>query len=104
MFMLRDAFPDLANELERLFLQEGEHNLAAQVSLLEIRDRCRCGDDFCATMYCQPRPKGVAGRVGRTVPLTNGLIVDVVGENIAEIEVLYSDSIRSRLNELMPLD
>lgn len=101
--MLRDAFPDLANELESLLLQEGEHNLAAEVSGLEIRDRCRCGDDFCATMYCQPRPKGVAFRVGRTVPLTDGLIVDVVDEHVAVIEVLYSDNIRSRLNELIPI-
>jgi len=31
------------------------------------------------------------------------LIVDIVDDHIAEIEILYRDEVRSRLNELMPI-
>lgn len=107
MFRLQATFPDLCDELGRLFLKLGEQRLASEVSALEIRDRCRCSDDFCATMFVRPRPRsGVEGQTGRTVDMESEdgyLIVDIVDDHIAEIEILYRDEVRSRLNELMPI-
>ena len=54
--LLRETLPLLAEELERLLRNEGELQLAEQVSGLQIVDRCRCGDDFCASFYTLPKP------------------------------------------------
>jgi hypothetical protein len=43
--------PALVTELEQLLQEEGEPALSAQVCGLHIVERCRCGDDFCATFY-----------------------------------------------------
>lgn len=90
-----------------MLLKLGEAGLAGEVSALEIRDRCRCGDDFCATMFVRPRPRSsVEGRAGRTIDLESEdgyLIVDIVDDHIAEIEILYRDDVRSSLDELMPI-
>jgi hypothetical protein len=63
-------------------------------------DRCRCGDDFCGTFYVLPKPDGAFGPGHRNVALTpkeGMLILDVVTDKIAAIEVLYRDEIRKRL-------
>jgi hypothetical protein len=46
---LSELLPSFADELERLLRQEGREGLASQVAGLEVIDRCRCGDEFCAT-------------------------------------------------------
>jgi hypothetical protein len=43
------TLPSLAQELATLLIEAEEPKLTAQVLGLEIVDRCRCGDDFCAT-------------------------------------------------------
>src|SRR6266851_943894 len=94
---LVDTLPSLANEIEELLSKQNEHDLAAQVSELTIVDRCRCGDDFCATFYTQPKPSGSYGPTHRNVdlePESGYLILDVVSERIMAIEVLYRDEIR----------
>jgi hypothetical protein len=55
--LLTDTLPAFATELHRLLIEQDEPELAAQVPGLMIFDRCRCGDDFCATFYTQPKPK-----------------------------------------------
>jgi hypothetical protein len=78
-------------------VEQDEPDLAAQVPGLRIVDRCRCGDDFCATFYVRPKPKGTYGPDHRNVALTpkeGMLILDVVGEKIAGVEVLYRDDVR----------
>jgi hypothetical protein len=52
-------FPELSVELEQLLRVSGEHALAEQIPELHVLDRCRCRDDFCATFYTQPKPKGL---------------------------------------------
>jgi hypothetical protein len=102
---LTDALPELALELERLLREQGESDLAAQVSALRIVDRCRCGDDFCSMFYVRPKPKAAYGPGHRNVALTPArgmLILDVVDERIAAVEVLYRDEILHRLNEVTP--
>ena len=95
-----EIFPSLSLELRSLLVAQGEPALAAQVSELKILDRCRCGDDFCATFYVRPKPKGSYGPGHRNVALNPDkgmLILDVVDGAIAAVEVLYRDEIRQRL-------
>ena len=102
---LSKELPDLAGELERLLAKDGEHDLAAQVQQLCIVDRCRCGDDFCATFYTVPRPSGAWGPNHRNVSLDcerGMLILDVVDEIITCVEVLFRDEVRQRLSEIVP--
>jgi hypothetical protein len=97
---LVDMFPALSTELQQLLSKQGEASLAAQVPRLAVIDRCRCGDDFCGTFYVQPKPKGAYGRGHRNValePREGMLILDVVDDKIAAVEVLYRDEIRDRL-------
>jgi hypothetical protein len=104
--LVSSEFPELAAELESLLKAEGEKVLADQIGNLRIIERCQCGDDFCATIYTLPKPKGAWGPNHRCIPLDpkNGMIIlDVVDERLAEIEILYRDEIRSRLNLLIPL-
>lgn len=59
--LLQDGLPDLADELTALLSSQHEGALAEQVPLLRLTDRCRCGDDFCATLYTAPKPEGAYG-------------------------------------------
>jgi hypothetical protein len=103
--LLTDTLPAFAAELRQLLTEKCEHELAAQVSGLNIFDRCRCGDNFCATFYTQPKPEGSFGPGHRNVALTPDegmLILDVVGEEIACVEVLDRPSIRDKLDAVFP--
>jgi hypothetical protein len=98
--MLIELFPELAAELEQLLLEHGESELARQVSTLPVIDRCHCGDDFCGKFNVLPKPKGAYGPGHRNVslePKQGMLILDVLAEKIAAVEVLYRDAIRRRL-------
>ena len=102
---LATALPSLTQELRTLLVEAEEFELAAQVSGLEIVDRCRCGDDFCATFYTQPKPVGGYGSGHRNVALTpekGWLILDVVDGQIMCVEVLYRDEIREALLPVVP--
>jgi len=102
---LSEVLPLLSQELERLLNDTGEANLASQVSGLRILERCRCGDDFCASFYTQPKPYGPYGPGHRNVilePAKGMLILDVVDEIIAKVEILYRDDIRQTLLAVLP--
>jgi hypothetical protein len=104
-FRLVETLPTFAAELHQLLIEKGEPELAAQVPGLTILDRCRCGDDFCATFYTQPKLERSFDPGHRNVALVpeNGmLILDVVGEAIACVEVLYRDDIRQKLRAALP--
>jgi hypothetical protein len=97
---LRDIDADFLTELRSLLATAGEDGLALQVESLSVVDRCRCGDDFCATFYSEPRPRGAYGAGHRNVvlsPEVGMLILDVVNERIVTVEVLYNDVFRERL-------
>ena len=55
------ALPELAEEIQRMLAERGESKLAEQVQELNLIERCRCGDDFCATFYVLPKPVGAYG-------------------------------------------
>ena len=59
--LLQDALPDLTDELARLLRKNNENDLVKQIPRLRLVDRRRCGDDFCATLYTAPKPKGAYG-------------------------------------------
>jgi hypothetical protein len=103
--LLTDILPQLALELEQLLREHEESELAAQVPTLAIVDRCRCGDDFCASFYTQPKPEGAYGPDHHSLDLDaeNGMVVlDVVAGVIAHVEVLNRDDVRKRLTAAFP--
>jgi len=103
--LLAEALPSLAEELAALLEKRGEQDLAAQLSELRLVDRCRCGDDFCATVYTVQPPQGGWGSGHENVALTaeaGYLILDVVHRKITCIEVLYRDDIREQVLALFP--
>ncbi len=103
--LLRDLLPDLAEELEKLLLDEELRALAEQITSLNVLDRCRCGDDFCASFYTLPKPDGAWGPKHETVqlnPESRVICIDVVDGNIAYVEVHNQDEIRQRLIRAFP--
>lgn len=103
--LLTETLPQVARELEQLLKERGELDLAGQVSTLEIVDRCRCGDDFCASFYTQPKPEGAYGPDHRCFDLdaAKGMVVlDVVSGLIAQVEILNREDIRTLLVAALP--
>ena len=101
----REALPDLAAEVEALLRQEGKSTLADQVDVVELVDRCRCGDWFCATAYTVEKPQGAWGLGHESIALPSDhgeLVVDVVNDQIVCIEALFREDARQRLLELFP--
>jgi hypothetical protein len=89
--LLVDMFPELSAELEQLLRVSGKPALAEQTAGLRVLDRSRCGDDFCATFYTQPKPKGSYGPGLQTVALEP--ITGHLGGAVAQIEVLYRQTL-----------
>jgi hypothetical protein len=92
-------------KLTALLTDHGEADLATQVPHLRLFGRCRCGDEFCATVYTAPRPERAWGPEHKNIPLDpieGFLVLDVVNEEIVCIEVLYRDDLRARLLRLFP--
>ena len=104
--LLTSALPEFSAELRQLLIEKGEPDLAVQVPTLAIFDRCRCGEDVCcATFYTQPKPEGGYGPGHRNVvlaPDVGMVILDVVGEEIACVEVLDRPKIREKLLSVLP--
>ena len=102
---VRTLFPDLVGELRELLAESADSHLAEQLSDLVIVDRCRCGDDFCGMFYTIPPPDEAWPSPHRNVPFfteRGELILDVVNERIAAIEVLDRPEVRRVLDEVMP--
>lgn len=103
--LVTEILPLLALELEQLLNNQGEVELAAQLSQLAIVDRCRCGDDFCSSLYTQPEPAGSYGPSHRCIDLDAAegmLLLDVVAGKIAHVEVLNRNDIRQKLMAAIP--
>jgi hypothetical protein len=103
--LVSEVFPELSKELEELLQKRGEAELAGHIVELNLLDRCRCGDDFCATFYTQPKPAARYGPDHRAMDLDANagmIILDVVEGRIVCIEILYRDAIRKKLIEILP--
>jgi hypothetical protein len=102
---LADAIPEFAQELEELLAAQGELALAAQIHELKIMSHCRCGDDFCATFYTQPKPTGSYGPHHSNIevrPKQGMIILDLVDGNIMCVEVLFRYEISEKLHAILP--
>lgn len=103
--LLKEALPELAEELMQLLKKEGEEDLAAQVPELSIFDRCRCGDFFCSSIYTAPPPSGTYGPGHENIPLEpdqGWIVLDLVNRKIAHIEILDRDNIRQKVLSILP--
>jgi hypothetical protein len=100
---LISVLPGLSEELVKLLREANEPALADQIAELDIVEKCRCGDDFCSSIYTVPKAHGKWASPHRNVELnpTKGmLILDVVKEKISHIEILFRDDIRSTLESI----
>jgi len=102
--LLVDELPGLAQELATLLEQKSETDLIPQLSRLPIIDRCRCGDDFCATIYTTTKLDREYGirRCISLEPQSGYLILDLRDQRIVCIEVLFRNEIREKLLRLLP--
>ena len=103
--LLQESLPDLAHELTALLRNRNERELVEQIPNLRLVDRCRCGDDFCATLYTATKPKGAYGGDHETLfldPSTGQLILDLVHRTIVCIEILFRDDLLKRVLQLFP--
>jgi hypothetical protein len=101
---LADALPDLTAELDELLKTEGLPDLCQELPNLVIHDRCRCGDDFCASFYTALRqaPFGPDHYTIALLPMDGMINIDVAGGKIVQIEVLYRDDVRGALHGVLP--
>ena len=54
LFLLRQIWPEVIERLRMLLTETAEGPLASTISDLQVFDRCRCGQDDCATVYTKP--------------------------------------------------
>ncbi len=84
-------------------LASGDFELAERVKELAIFDRCRCGDNFCASFDTVPErttpyPKGFRVLILRP----GGLHLDVLDNTIVHVEVLFRDDLKARIHAAVP--
>jgi hypothetical protein len=99
------ALPPFAAELMESLVRQGRDDLASQLRTLPLVDRCRCGDDFCATFYTAKRPTGAYGAGHSNLVVESGegmIILDLVEDRIHCVEVLYRRDVREALTAVLP--
>jgi hypothetical protein len=102
--LLAETLPKFSAELTHLLEQNGEPELARQVTTLRIVKRCSYDDDFCSSFYTQPKPSGAYGPNHRNValrPTSGDIILDVVNDQICFVEVLCRDDVRAALKSAL---
>ena len=100
--LLVEDLPDFANELRELL--KDEPDLAAEVDGLRLIDKCRCGDDFCASFYTLPPPQGAWGEGHENVvlePKSGMVVLDVIDRQIGMVEVLNRDDVKAAIEKLI---
>ncbi|MFD7643539.1 hypothetical protein ACFV4P_23125 [Kitasatospora sp. NPDC059795] len=89
--LVRDVFPELADELVALLEGEGEAQLALGVRELRVAEVCGCDDDFCQSFRTVPHRAGQPYGAGHRVelPAAEGMVVlDVVGDQVVYVELI----------------
>ena len=103
--LLSEALPSFSKELLALLQKAAEPELAEQVSIVEIVERCSCSDDFCSSFYTATKPHGPYGHGHRNVvlePERGAIILDVVQQKMMFVEVLDRDDVRTELSIVLP--
>jgi len=101
---LENVAPEFAHEIQRSLEADGLLKLAAQVGGLEIVDLCDCDQSNCSTFYTLPKPDGAYGPTHENVVIDSktGLVVlDVVDQKIACIEVLDRADVKESLRNIL---
>jgi hypothetical protein len=104
--LLINAIPELAEELTSLLDKPGLFDVAEQVARLSIVDRCRCGEDSCATFYTAPRSAEAWGAGHENIPLSSEsglLVLDLLNRKIVCVEVLDRSEIKEKLDKILPI-
>ncbi|RRR98769.1 hypothetical protein EIW28_17550 [Glycomyces terrestris] len=90
---MREVYPDLVAELERLLEDEGERYLSITVRDLRIVAECECRDDYCQSIRTAPHPPGEPYGAGHQNVLLDPeegmLVLDVLNERIVYVEILF---------------
>src|SRR5215208_433254 len=97
--LLGEVLPEFSDELRALLEKDELTQLAGQVASLRIVDRCRCGEESCASFYTVPKPEGAwgAGHENIVLDAEEGLLVlDVVKGQIVYVEILDRGEIREK--------
>lgn len=108
--VLADLSPQFAGEMSAALLaDEKEADLAVQVPALEVWGRCSCDDEFCASFYAGPRPRGAWSDDGQheniVLSVSTGMVVlDVVDRVIRYVEVLDRPDIKRLVAPLPPME
>ena len=103
--LLHEVLPEFTDELRALLNKDGLVQLVGQVASLRIVDRCRCGEESCASFYTVPKPEGAwgAGHENIILDAEEGMLVlDTVAGNIVHVEILDRDEIREKLLQQIP--
>jgi hypothetical protein len=98
MPLLRDVTPELAAELVTQLERQSEAAPARQVGTLRVLDHAASGK--AVAIYTAPAPDAAYGPTHRNVhfDVRKGMVIlDVVGERIACVEVLGRGDVRARL-------
>ncbi len=103
---VRKLFPAFSDELIAALRDMDEAELAIQVPDLEFIRRCGCGDAFCASFYTADVPQGPWPGPHRNLvlaPRTGMLILDVVDDRIAFVEVLERPDFKAAVDRVAPV-
>lgn len=103
--LLKDALPEITEELALALRNEGRPDLAEQLTNLDLADRCRCHDSFCASFYTLPKSSWHGKQLDRIIPggVRGMSCVYTLDGTFAGVELLWRPEVRERLDELLPL-
>jgi hypothetical protein len=103
--LLGSVLPELAERIEAALRAQGEGRVADQVAGLRITGPCTCGQTFCGSFQTLKTPLKRWFMRGRQIELSDGgpgeIVVDVVRNEIAYVEVLYLDDVRDAVAQLL---
>lgn len=104
--LLCEVLPSLYEELLTLLAKPELEALLPQLPHLRVTGRCKCGDDFCATIDTGHVPKeyrGTSHQDSIDIEADEGLmILDTLDGQIVSIEILYRDDIRELVLQRIP--
>jgi hypothetical protein len=96
--LLIEFLPEIAEEVRQLLKIIERTDLLPSLDAARFVSPCRCGDDFCSSIYTAIKPSGPWGPNHETVPLgaDKGMInLDIVEGKIVYVEILDRPDIRS---------
>jgi len=103
IMLLKEALPELADEIKILLIQDKHIDLANQIETITIHKKCGCGDSFCSSLYTAKPPKGAWGPNHETIVLDakSGMLnLDVVDGIISYIEIIDRKDLKKKIKKL----